>query len=248
VQDLAKYFKKANLRVDVLSNPLRGSGIRGENARKVFQMTIVGTKPEVFQIYAGENNEVQVLDADPKKEQVLLFVREPKRVFTETHYDWRQGKNVTTTQETPGGIRRYLMGMDECHLFISELPTVSGPVNKLEDAFRILKPREVHKKKKKEAKVRRQGEWFFAEATPEELQLIKENLKFVERNRRITIAESDARGKPHMVDYLLRIGVKTFIKGKVRHADHKTREFFTWQQVFKNTERIDSGRVFGWID
>jgi len=244
MQDIKKYFEKAKLSLSLTDTPI--ANLR--DATDIFQMTIDDSHPvahsERFRIFPGKGTDVRVIDLDARKSQLLLYVKEPKRRFTEVNYDRKLHKNVETTRETPEGIRRYLIGKDERHLFISELPDRSGKVNKVEDAFRILKPYEVKdRKKRKKVKIHRQGEWFFIEATPEELQEINENIKLVESKRPIVTMR---QGKPHIAEYILRIADKIFVRGKIRHEDHKTREFFTWQRVFRNTERISN--TFGWID
>lgn len=242
MQDIVKYFTKANLKLALTDKPIANIGTGG---RDIFQMTIDAGKPERFRLFRGKDTDIRVLDYCPTKEQVLLFVKEPKRRFTETHYDYSQAKNVTTERVTNENIRKYLMGMDERHLFISELP--DRKINKIEDAVRALKPFDIKdRKKRKDQKIFRQGEWFFVTATAEELEDINKNIKLVMHKE--AIPNLDRRfGKAHTAENLLVIKDKIFVKGKIRHADHKTKEFFNWQRVFRNTEKINTNTI-GWID
>jgi hypothetical protein len=248
MQNITKYFTKAKLPLTVTNRPI---GNLRDNADKIFQMTIDPGKTERFRIFKGQGNDVRVLDVDSKKEQVLLFVKEPKRIFKEVRYDPKLHKDVETTSETPDYIRRYLMGMDERRLFISELPDRQGKINTVEDAHRILKPYEVKdRKKRKKIKILRQGEWFFTEASPAELLLINESLKLVESKQPIVLSSTIRSRKPHIAEQILKIDDKVFVKGRIRHEDHKTKEFFVWHRVFMNTEKIDNpaSRVSNWID
>ena len=87
--------------------------------------------------------------------------------------------------------------------------------------------------------------------------LINENIAFIELKQPIAHMRI---GKPHIAENILRIHIGTvtkftdrdvtFVKGKIKHEDHKTKEFFVWHKVFKNTEKIDvnTTRIHGWID
>lgn len=250
MQQISKYFAKAHLPIDISNRPI--VNVRGTNSDAIFQMTIDSGKKERFRIFKGHGNDVCVLDCDQKKEQVLLFVKEPKRKFTEIRWDNEKGRNVEIQRETPDSIRHYLVGMDERHLFISELPARHGKINTIVDAHRILKPHEVKDgKKRKDAKIARQGEWFFIEATLNESEQIKYHLKSYGK---IDVTQKNApiggRNRPHLAEKLLHFDDMTFVKGKIRHVDHKTLEFFTWHRVFRNTENVRNGdrHVQNWVD
>lgn len=239
MQDLKKYFDKAGLSLTLTNEPVsRGLG-RG--ATEIFQMTIDGGKPERFRMFIGKGTDIRVLDYSPKREQVLLYVKEPKRKFVEER--WDNGKKVSVDHVTPENIRKYLMGMDERHLFISELP--DRRINKIDEAVHALKPREVKdRKKRKDVKVYRQGEWFFVPATPQELIDIRLNTKFMVLNTPLPVPRG---GKPHTAELLVRIGEVYFVSGRIRHEDHKTRVFGTgWFRVFRNTEKQNT--ITGWVD
>jgi len=240
MQKLTPYFQKANLPIVVTDKPFA----RGRGTENIFQMTIEGNKPETFKVFKGVGTDVRVIDVDKGKRQVLLFVKEPKRTFTEIRRE--NGKNVEVKQETSEEIKRYLAGMDERHLFISELPKAEGKINTVGDAHKLLKPKTVVAKKN--SKVVRQGEWFFVGITPEESLQIKEKQMAVLYDHALP-----TRGKPHTCDQYLKItdpirGEVTFILGRVTHADHKTVEFSTWQRVYRNTEPVNPRGVHGWID
>lgn len=248
MQDIAKYFLKARLPVALTDRPI--GNMRDNNADKVFQMTIDAGKPERFRIFRGIGNDVRVLDYDKGKEQVLLFVKEPKRRFIEVRFDADKRRDVEIERETPDYIRRYLLGMDERHLFISELPDRQGKINTIEDAHRVLKPHEVKDAKKCESlKAHRQGEWFFRKATQSELSSIEEHLETYGKLSLIQTNSAIARAeKPHIAEQLLRIDDATFVRGKVCHSDHKTLKFISWHRVFRNAEKLDPRGVRGWID
>lgn len=238
-QKIIPYFQKADLPIIVTDKPFA----RGRDTDKIFQMTIEGKKPETFKVFKGVGTEVRVVDVDQYHRQVLLFVKEPKRTFTEIQR--KNGKDVEVSRETSSEIKRYLAGMDERHLFISELPKAKGKINTVDDAHKLLKPKEVAKNGKKPV---RQGEWFFVDITPEESLLIKEKA-----HAALYDTALPTRGKPHTCDQYLKItdplrGELTFIIGRVTHADHKTLEFNTWQRVYRNTEPINPRGVHGWID
>ena len=238
-QKITPYFEKANLPIVVTDKPFA----RGEGTSKIFQMTIEGKKPETFKVFKGVGTDVRVIDVDKGRRQVLLFVKEPKRTFTEIRRV--NGQEVEVPRETSAEIKRYLAGMDERHLFISELPKAEGKINTVDDAHKLLKPREVAKKGTKPV---RQGEWFFVDITPEESFLIKEKAHAALFNTALP-----TRGKPHTCDQYLKItdplrGELTFVIGRITHADHKTVEFFTWQRVYRNTEPVNPRGVHGWID
>lgn len=238
MQRLTPHFQKVNLPVIVTDKPFA----RGRGTDKIFQMTIEGNRPETFRIFKGVGNDVKVVATDAKKQQVLLTVKEPKRVFIERVWDKDKHREVDVERVTSEELRRYLCGMDERHLFISELPKGTGKINTVDDAHRWLKPKEwAGTNRRKDAKVKRQGEWFFVDVTEKERELIEE--------KKLAILKDTAlptRGKKHTCDFYLKVGDVIFIMGRVRHADHKTALFSDWQRVYRNNETATD--YHKWID
>lgn len=253
MQNIKHFFEKAGLSIEVDNEPL----FRRGNA-DIFQMSIfkrekatqTRKKGEYFRLYCGsKDNRVLALDADPKHQQVLLMVQEPKRVFFTKEYDrkthsWREVSHVTPEEK-----RKFLVGMDECHLFMTQVPSF-GSVNKVKEAHAALKPKaiaelEVQKGQKKPL---RQGEWFFVKVSPKEQELIDLYKNSIQR--KVRIDRSTRAGKPHVPDFIIRIKDVEYALGTVRHADHHPLELHGWHRIYRNTEiRQEVRNSFGgWID
>lgn len=219
---LEKHFSKAGLELKRLENPIN----RTNNL--IFQMDIQkrGTK-EVFRLWpGGEDNVIQVLGVDPKLRQLVLMIHEPKRVFTTK--DWR-GK--VTEHKTPEGKRHLLVGHDERNYFMAQLPKAVSTVQKAHEVLKSV-PSTAEK-------VKRQGEWFF---TPlKDLDYLK-GLPVhwkapLGQSRNLHIADQLVRGKKGQL----------YVRGKVRHPEHKTVEFQSWQQVQHNREVVRNSSL-PWMD
>ena len=129
-------------------------------------------------------------------------------------------------------------------MFIAELPNNLGAVNKVKDAHRILKPNYVAKKEKVTGRIKRQGEWFFIPVSPEEQELIEENMNLIEKKDRIG---GGWRGNAHIADQLLRITDKEYVTGRISHIEHKTLKLHGWFRVERNTEGRISGTQSAYI-
>ncbi len=224
-------------------------------------------RTEYFRIWPGHaENRIEVLGTDARLRQLVLLVHEPERTFEMRvgKFGWRaddprivraDGKRHWIVREqTPDSKRHYLCGVDERQLFIAELPR---GVSTVRDAHRVLKADEVVLAEGKR-RVKRQGEWFFLELTPEEERRLEAELPtaIVWRRRPIGIG-----GHPHTADEIVRLpGVAlehghpvrredVFVRGRVRHVDHKTVVFTSWRKVVRNTEP-NAGKMAGiaWID
>jgi len=112
----------------------------------------------------------------------------------------------------------------------------------------------------------RQGEWFFVHPTKEE----KEAITAVTRKKRGAILRKTAigaGGNPHVAEELIRmpseaVGLKLahgypvqsrdaiYVRGGIRHVDHKTVKFKTWRRVIRNNEPSGAAAPagVGWID
>jgi hypothetical protein len=112
----------------------------------------------------------------------------------------------------------------------------------------------------------RQGEWFFLEPSKierEQLEALTESGKLVTW-KKMPIGPAYAGrpskrqfgGNPHTADELTILrGLNSsalFIRGKVRHVDHATKEFYSWVKVALNTEARQEGIAsmggVAWID
>jgi len=132
--------------------------------------------------------DVSVVQSEPKQRHLLLFVR----------------KTVDKPQ-----LDRFLCGHDEREWFVAAVP---GGASSVRQAMDALQPDDVHaalarnhvssrkRYERKNRAFRRQGEWFFVP----EPSLSVDN-KFVLRNEPLR----RGGGKPHIVEYLFRIGGET---------------------------------------
>ena len=239
MQDLKKWFDKAKVPVKIESYPIN-SMVMVLNSQDIFQMTIdtrgKKNRREYFRIYCGQsNNEVRVIDIDSKLQQAILQVKEPIRMYMVKTWNREKKEWQYRPQQTPGFLRNYLMGMDENHLFIAELPNNLGPINKIKDAHTVLKPKIVIQREKKLNKINRQGEWFFIPTTSEEVESIEENLQFIEKKMPLEINGGRTRN-PHIADELVNIQNNLYVKGKISHVEHKTLKLNGWFKVMRNNE------------
>ena len=259
-------FAAAGLSLELAERPI------GTTDVDVFGMDI-GRKSkhrprtEYFRIWPGHAaNRIEVLGTDPRLTQLVLMVREPSRTF-----HLRVGKRAVTANDprivradgkfhwiirerTRDSKRHYLCGVDERHLFIAELPRGLSAVR---DAHRVLKADEVALAERTR-RVKRQGEWFFVELTCDEHQRLAAALTTAIVWHRRAIG---AGGQPHVSDELVRLPhmalegghpartEDVFVRGAVRHVDHKTVVLQQWHRAVRNTEP-NAGRMAGvaWID
>jgi hypothetical protein len=167
-------------------------------------------------------------------------------------------------RRTPSNTRKYLLGVDERQLFIAQ---VNRNVTTVKQAHDSLKnPTVTLAEGKMPGRTVRQGEWFFLNPTKEELRLIAEEVKkhLVFKKQSIGNHVGRGGGNPHTADELVVVGPKVlqngfsvqgrkdvFVRGKVRHRDHKTVEFSNWRKVLGNSEAapasLGSNGVY-WID
>ena len=256
-EKIREFFEKVGLNCWVAKKPI----VRTDDDR-IFQMTIRrerGGSREHFGIYCGsEKNEVFVLDVDYKRNQVLLFVREPRRKFRYFEPEpgnmfggeWKSGVSDANA-------RKYLMGLDETHYFITQLPR-GGAVNKVEDAHRVLRPSHLERKGRLWKRAKRQGEWFFIPATEGQKKRLAKMEKAswkVWRHHPVSEVGMQPAGSPHEADEYLELNIKgeihQFVRGKIRHPDHRTTILDEWHQVFRNLEIVDPvsrRRILGWVD
>jgi len=170
------------------------------------------------------------------------------------------------TEVTP---RCFLLGEDERQLFIAQLNSTS--ITSVQQAHENLgRTVQFAEGKRRGSSIDRQGEWFFLEttqATRDHIDgLIKKNKIAV--NKKASIGQFMRRtGQPHRADELVVLGgdrvankldhgsavrpTQVYIRGAVRHPDHKTQKFHQWREVVGNNEgatsRGGAGGVF-WVD
>jgi hypothetical protein len=243
-------FRAANLACTVTAEPIEGSR-RGDRV-EVVQIDIARVRRgEEFRVYRGaSSNRVEVTTLDRDERQLVLLVWEPRRRFTATisklaprprasRVVWEDKHFWVVEQHTESRRRHFLCGMDESHLFIAQLPR---PAPTVAEAHRILRPDELS------PRVKRQGEWFFVEPFPADVGEI-ERAGFVRRSVGIAQAAGLARaGRPHVADEVCVLGERAFVRGAVRHPDHRTVRFRHWMRAVPNTEAFDQPAGVRWID
>lgn len=271
-------FARAGLDLRLAHAPLSGNS-------DIFQMDIRRTRPhdvrsEHFLAWMGkEDNVVNVQSIDPRERQLVLFVREARRTFTEHvprhiarppgltfgSYAWRavlagrlnvrkdvieiRGDDVFLRRTTEGGGRHLLVGCDERQLFMCQLPR---PVSTVKQAHEALRPPSVRDHDRRDETIR-QGEWFFvvpSRTETEDLErALRSTLTVVRKNTGINSVIPRA-GKPHIVDELVAVAAGVYVRGAVRHPDHKTIRLRSWHRVHRNLEVDQNRSVLGgtWID
>ena len=217
---------------------------------------------EFFDIQAGDDADVEVLDVQPRDRHLLLMVR---RAADRPHQ--------------PDTKDKFLCGHDERHWFVAGVPD-GASVSSVVTAKEALKPdlvrrREQGKRGKRKKRLRRktdvfvrQGEWFFIPSPG-----VRVNEKLILSNEPITRGRG---GKPHLCEQLYRRGGTTvyvcrqytnglttdeyrtllkanpdaakwgwrtmarnpvvYVRGKVWHPDHATIRLDVWHRVEMNTE------------
>lgn len=259
---LKAQFAGAGVPLRVADRPF----VRGVRNAAIVQMDIRnrskrGHRSEEVVIWPGEAERLEVLGIDPAHQQVVLLVKEPQTLFEENLR--LRGRNLTLQRQTTADARRFLIGMDEQHLFIAPLSTAAGSVAQ---AHVQLRPPAVAEARARGVRVVRQGEWFFI-AADEVLQArIAEQVHRVGLERHVAIGSPwqgrftrVARG--HYVDerVVLRTPIAReplqfeaweCVRGHVRHPDHKVLVLKTWHRVQRNTEAGAANRfVFtNWVD
>jgi hypothetical protein len=262
-------FKKAGLALRVATASLHGVG-----NDDIFQIDIKrglkgNDRTEHFRIWPGKDSTVQVSATDKCLRQVVLLVHEPKRSFAQrarkSIYDtqtasWKKahkilkviknrrarfGDDIEYEEFTPSRVRHYLCGVDERQLFIAECPRAVTSVKAAHDSLKG--DARIKLAEDSSRRVTRQGEWFFLEASEQELQAIEQLL----HKNKLAILKKRSLGRgghPHIADEVIIMSPKilehgwpvqaddTFIRGCVRHVDHKTVRFTNWRKVIRNNE------------
>jgi len=183
-----------------------------------------------------------------KEESIMQTIRANRR----SKFSRKVGDTIYFTMKTDEAVRYFLVGVDERQLFIAQL---TGPATTVKEARRLLGKSVEFAEGKRNNSVDRQGEWFFLETSPEIRDIIDARIRKNEGilKRKANIGEVFKRrsGNPHTVDELIILrssaltrdtklvrmpGVRIFIRGAVRHKDHKTIKFNYWREVIANNE------------
>lgn len=273
MSNLAERFGQAGLHVQLANAPFASNpdiftlDIRRARARDV--------RSEFFLAWMGNaDNTVQVANVDRGERQLVLFVREARRSFTETvpefatrsidvpvgSQTWRrivarrvgvdprtlvvQADGTAVVQRTTGGGGRHLLVGRDERQLF--MCELPKPCMTVKQAHEALRPARLPKE------TLRQGEWFFVPATDDEHEKIKLGLRgnhtVVRKNEAINRYIPRA-GKPHIVEEIVPFGA-IFARGAVRHPDHKTLQLRGWHRVVKNLEVVQNRSILGgtWMD
>lgn len=239
------------------------------------------TRGEYFRIYAPESALLQVRGIDPARKQLVLLVKEEAIEFqdhivktkwtTPNHLsDIRKKFRVIRETErelvyvnkTSAATRYFLLGVDERQLFIAQ---TTNPVTTVDEAHRSLGKTVQFAEGKRGTT--RQGEWFLLETSEETREQIE---KALQQNRTAIKKDVDIgretgtrSGKPHIASESVSLPPKVlqhghpvrekriFVRGKIRHPDHKTVHLTHWREVVRNSEENSGDRqttgVY-WVD
>jgi len=213
----------------------------------IVRLSVNERPAEHFMVDVGdEKNRVEVLNTDKDFKQLILLVKEPKREYTVPRAD-RDGNIKQIKEYTDPTERRYLMGLDEKHLFISGLPKEN--INTVAEAHQALKHKAVVEAEGEGKEIKRQGEYFFIPLSEKEEE---EFLAKVDRDKKIKCKKDrlSRRGqRPHFVKRLIRMrrGRKVYAQGIVSHEQHNPLILSNWHMVYRNRETESPGRN-GFVD
>jgi hypothetical protein len=256
LRTLAAQFARARI-------PLRlatAGFVRGVDDQHIVQMDVQriakqGRTREEVVIWPGDATEMRVLGIDAQLQQLVLLVHEPPRSFAE-HRQEPGGRHINTLRHTPGFRRRFLVGMDERHLFIAPLAT---PATTVRDAHEQLQPPVVVEARQRGRRVRRQGEWFFLGVTAEERAAITAHIEHHGVEHGVGLGWMGRSGRPHLAAERIHIERRDerhrllesceYARGRIVHPDHHSLHLRDWMRVERNTEDQSGGPgASRWID
>jgi len=231
-------------------------------------------------------------DTGERSQPIIVFWREDKREYLwrdddgnyTTAHDYpekkftppKQGMFVASSRQKEDGKtygywhilgavvifhkgKYYLCGLDDGTYFVCELPKT--PRN-CDDAYEVLKPREVKKAEAEGAKVLRQGEWFFVPTGMKDKDLANKlewtQTKLLKRSKVEALPRRSTDSNKHECRQLkLQGGKRVYAKGKVFHRSAYGRELTNqhptvnlgdeWFVVYHNTE-VQSWSMGGTFD
>jgi hypothetical protein len=251
-ENLIGRFADAGLPLELANEPFN------RNA-DIFQMDIRrrnrrDAHSEYFLLWPGHADNLAVVQGvDQGERQLVMMVREPEREFWIPRRIGRETHMVRQT--TPGNKRHFLAGCDERQLFMCRLPQACTTVRQAHEALRAP---EVKDSRSAVDRSLRQGEWFFLVPSAAEIAHLEKAITGHRScvRRKAAIGSVIPRpGKPHTADELVvHIGeagdTRVYVRGAVRHVDHKSLWLPEWRQVLRNREVLENRSLFGgtWID
>lgn len=196
----------------------------------------------------------------PTREDVKRGLGSGEKILRRNKKEW------VVLRKTTSDTRYFLMGVDERQLFIAQL---AEPCTTVDQAHKSLGRTVLTADgTRKGSALDRQGEWFFwetSQTTRDRInEAIEKNQISVQKKASIGRFAGRGGGNPHVVDELVVIppvarlshgfGIRpksVFVRGKVRHIDHKTIKFSHWREVVANNEgataSASAAGVF-WVD
>jgi hypothetical protein len=264
--DLPRKFSKARLDLELLREPLAQGRLSGTSDIVQIDIATRHKTAQRFRMFPGsEQNRIEVLGSEPARQQLVLFIDEPRRRF-EVALDKRRNprpaarivRETATTfiteQLTAGRKRHFLCGMDEQHLFIAELPRGASSTHEARESLR--NPSVPSSLKLRGEKIVRQGEWFFVPLQAAEQAVVAAIAATRGALRNIGIAQAamiPRAGRPHVADEVVvdrsgRGDPRVFVRGGVRHPDHQTVTFREFRRAYPNRERFDRPEGVYWVD
>jgi hypothetical protein len=154
---------------------------------------------------------------------------------------------ASIVRSTRGSTRHMLVGRDERQLFMCELPRPCTTVRQAHDALRT--PAARSRSRSALERPVRQGEWFFIVVTTAESDELEKAIlgnRVIIRKKASINSVIPRTGKPHIADeiavqVLAGGDTRVYVRGGVRHPDHKTIHIDQWRRVIRNLE-VDQGR------
>jgi hypothetical protein len=243
---VAAEFARAGLTLVVERSPIEAMRFARVEIVQIDIARVHGA--EWFRVFPGApSNEIDVADADASIRQLVMTVTEGRRSF-----EARVGDDVVE-RFTRGVPQHYLCGKDESHLFIAHLPRRAGSVKQAHALLAPVVPADYSTRSSI-----RQGEWFFLPAIETDLtELARIEVLGYGLRTNAGIAET-ARwrrpGRPHVASAIRVLkgtstdpGRRVFVRGEVRHPDHRTLLLRDWHRVLPNGE-LPNARGIRWVD
>lgn len=261
--NLISRFAAAGLLLELAPAPL----IRGVDVREIVQLDIArpdrSVRRERFRLWGGaQSNRIEVQGVDAHLGQLVPMIAEPRRAFQVA-----QGKNVPVPRGarvvrrtgnmvfvehvTDERKRHFLVGMEEQHLFVAQLPR---PVSTVRAAHAALEGDDVRAAERGAfERTLRQGEWFFVWLGARELAEVEAvaSKSTAPVQRKVNLAEAArlARwGRPHVAEEVLVLGGRVYARGAVRHPDHATVTLRPWRRALANAEQSAQPAGVLWVD
>lgn len=267
---LPRRFREARLELELLPAPIGApSSRRGLEAIVQIDIARPPRRPsERFQLYPGaRDNRVAVLGIDAPHRQLVLFVEEARRTFrveinrfqtvpAGSRVVREDKRSRTIEQQTDGEKRHFLCGMDEQHYFIAQLPHGVSSVHGARESLRA--PEVPPSLRSRDGRVVRQGEWFFMPTSGRHRREIEASIKRGRLFRDIGIAQAAGiprAGRPHVADEVVVVAPiigathpGIYVRGDVRHPDHRTVTFHEFHRTVPNRERFSQAKGVLWVD